>query len=289
MMLGLAMLNYYFELVKPRQTLLLLVTMYGAYFAAGGRDLATLLWMSIAGFLSIAGTTAMNMVLERDIDSLMPRTASRPIPAGLVKPASAASFSVATYTLGALVGTMVNPVFTLTILLGYFFDILIYTNLVKRSTPLNIVLGGVAGGMPALGGWAAARGAIELGGSLLSLLVMAWIPMHIWFIATYFLEDYRKAGVPMAPVVLGPVRAAYLTEASTIIMIVISWLFVVLEGYGLLAAITALILGALSVKNIRAFRRKPTREHAYSMFKFASPLLASIFTVLALEAQLGFI
>ncbi|MET1101281.1 MAG: heme o synthase, partial [Pyrodictiaceae archaeon] len=226
MMLGLAMLNYYFELVKPRQTLLLLVTMYGAYFAAGGRDLATLLWMSIAGFLSIAGTTAMNMVLERDIDSLMPRTASRPIPAGLVKPASAASFSVATYTLGALVGTMVNPVFTLTILLGYFFDILIYTNLVKRSTPLNIVLGGVAGGMPALGGWAAARGAIELGGSLLSLLVMAWIPMHIWFIATYFLEDYRKAGVPMAPVVLGPVRAAYLTEASTIIMIVISWLFV---------------------------------------------------------------
>ncbi len=271
-------------LTKPRQTLLLLITLAGGYFAAGGCDPLVFAAVMASGFLAIAGTTAMNMVLERDIDALMPRTAVRPIASGSLDPEAAGAFSIALLALGVVVASAVSPLYTAIVLLGYFFDILVYTNIAKRVSMLNILLGGVAGGLPALGGWVAARGAIEPGGVVLGALVMSWIPMHIWFIASYYLDDYRKAGIPMAPVVIGEARAALFIEASILAMISLGWAFPVSTGYGFIAASVNTVLGVMALRSVEAFRRKPSRETAFAMFKFASPMLAVFFVAAALEA-----
>lgn len=284
---GRTRLRDFWVLIKPRQTMLLLVTMVGGYFAAGGRDPVVLGIAFASAFLAIAGTTAMNMVLERDIDSLMDRTSWRPIASGSLDPGLAGFFSVALLGLGSILAVAVNTLYAVLVLLGYFFDIIIYTNLAKRATFLNILLGGVAGGLPAVGGWVAARGSIDLGGLFLGLLVMAWIPMHIWFLASYYLDDYRKAGIPMAPVALGPGRAAVLIEISVLIMVLLGWLFFLLEGYGLVAALLNTVLGALGLARIEAFRRNPDREKAFAMFKFASPMLAVFFVTVSIEAFAG--
>ena len=274
-------------LVKPRQTLLLLLTLYAAYFAGGGvTELSMILLLGFSGFLTIAGTTAMNMLLDRDIDSIMERTRSRPSVTGLIPPPIIALYSTGLFTIGLLIAHMVGKLYALAALLGFFFDIIVYTNIVKRSSPLNIILGGLAGAMPALGGWIAARNAIEPGGVLMAGMVMAWIPMHIWFIASYYLDDYATAGVPMAPVVVGVKKAGRWTQISVATMVLLMWLFVVLEGYGVFAAIAVTIMGLKALIAMEKFRHKSSREDAKKIFKFANPLLAIGFILLALEGAL---
>jgi len=271
-------------MTKPLQLFLLSVTLFGSYFAAGGRPdpqkLALLLLASIGG---IGGVTALNMVIERDIDSLMPRTSSRPLPAGVLTPGEASIGVTALIVVGVLAAAAINKFVAFSVLLGTLFDIVLYTDIAKRRTPVNILLGGVAGGAPALGGWAAARGSIDLGGLILSAIVMAWIPMHIWFISYYYRSDYARAGIPMAPVVMPTSRVAALVKVSLAIMIGLAWSFVAVEGYGVVAATMTSIMSLLALAKIREWEKEPTRARARELFKFASPIIAMLYMALPID------
>lgn len=273
------------RITKPRQTLLLLTTMFCSYLIAGGRSLEALVIGGLAEFLAIAGTTAMNMYLEVDIDSLMPRTSRRPLPSGALQPTVALYFAALSFLAGVLLSHAISPLLTLTILIGFFSDILVYTNIAKRTTPMNILLGGVAGSMPALGGWVLASG-WGAGGVILALIVMAWIPMHIWFLAIYFEDDYRSAGVPMLPVVAGPVKTSTIVEASLVVLALLTWALYLVEGVGLSAAIASTILTASSIRTIESFKKTLDKRVAKSLFKTGSPLLAAVFVLAALESLL---
>ncbi len=285
-MVGMAVRGF-LELTKPKQTALLMVTMYGAYLAAGGLSPIDIVILSAADFLAIAGTTAMNMYLEFDIDAIMPRTSGRPLPSGHVSMGSALLFSSSLFLAGLFLASLFSKPLAFTILIGFLADILVYTDIVKRRTPYNILLGGVAGGMPALGGWAMARGSIGLSGLLLAAVVMAWIPMHIWFIASYFYDDYRLAGIPMLPVISGPARASRATEISLAIMSALTWTYLALESRGLIAALATTMISVVAMKKIEDFRRNPGRETARSMFKLASPVVAVVFLLEAVEGVFG--
>ncbi|MEB3817042.1 MAG: heme o synthase [Desulfurococcales archaeon] len=271
-------------MMKPAQLFLLSVTLFGAYFSAGGGlDATKLLLLLAAGVGGIGGVTALNMVFEADIDSVMPRTSSRPIPVGIISPGEAAA-SVSVITLaGILAALAINRYVAFAVLLGLVFDIIMYTELAKRRTWINIVLGGVAGGAPALGGWAAARGTIDIGGVLLAAVVMAWIPMHIWFISVYYKKDYALAGIPMAPVVFPERKVATMVKVSLAILTILMWLFTIAERYGLLASVVASTLSALAYRKVTLWERGPTRERARELFKFASPIIAAVFIALPID------
>jgi protoheme IX farnesyltransferase len=274
------------ELVKPSQTLLLMVTAYCSYLAAGGRSPLDLVILTVSEVLAISGTTAANMYLERDIDALMPRTSRRPLPSGSISPGSAVALASSMFLVSVIISSIWSGALTLTILVGFLSDILVYTNIVKRMTPYSVVLGGIAGAMPALGGWVLARG-FTPAGFLLAAVVLAWIPMHIWFIATYYADDYALAGIPMMPVIRGPSEAARYTEYSTASIPALAWAYYAITRRGLLAAVVATALAALALRRAEDFRRSPTRDAAREMFKMASPLIAVVFVLEALEGVLG--
>ncbi len=281
----------YLQLMKPLQTALLMFTMFGALFAAGGGDvpLRTVAVLAAGGFLSIGGTTALNMYLETDIDALMPRTSRRPLPAGRVEPERVLVFSVVSYLSGLALIRLLNPWTVFAVLMGFFFDIILYTDLAKRRTSLNIVLGGVAGGMPAFGGWTAYAGRPTIAAALVALVVMAWIPMHIWFIATYYLDEYRRAGIPMLPVVKGERAAAFYIALSIVVQITAVLALYIVGAAGPATAATSIILGLVAIHRVWRFYQKPSRAMARRLFKVASPYLAAIFLVMAAEKVVGLV
>ncbi len=279
----------YLQLMKPLQTALLMFTMFGALFAAGGSrvPLKTVVLLAVGGFLAIGGTTALNMYLETDIDALMPRTSRRPLPAGRVEPERVLAFSIVSYLLGVALIRLINPWTVFAVLMGFFFDIILYTDLAKRRTSLNIVLGGVAGGMPAFGGWTAYTGRPEAAAFLAALVVMAWIPMHIWFIATYYLDDYRRAGIPMLPVVKGERRAAVYIAFSIVLQVAAVAALYLVGAAGPATLLVAVVLGVAAIHRVWRFYLNPSRTAARRLFKVASPYLATIFLVMALEKVVG--
>lgn len=270
-------------LTKPRQLALLMFTMYGAYFAAGGGlDLRVLSLLTITGAASIGGVTALNMYLDMDIDSAMRRTSKRPLPSGRLRPGEAMMAILLMLVIGVVAAAAVNEYLLFTVLAGLYFDIIAYTELSKRFTPLNIVLGSVAGSMPALGGWAAATGGFGLGGILLAGIVFAWQPMHVWFLGFYFEEDYRRAGVPILPT-RSPRLLSLLIAANLVVMAGLLWLFVATTGYGHLTALASTALVYASLVKVWRFAHNPDKRLALSIFKFATPVVALAFALLPVE------
>ncbi len=281
-------LREFIKLTKPKQTLLLMVSMYGGYFGARGElSLANIILLGLVGWLAISGTTAMNMVIEHDIDYIMRRTRNRPLPSGRLSRGEATIFSIALFILGIILAYSVSKQLLLAVLLGYYFDILIYTNLVKRSTPLNVVLGGIAGAMPAAGGWGFAKGFFDAGAFIVASIVFAWIPMHIWFIAAYYDEDYKLAGIPMLPVVSPPDKTANYIIAGLVWMLLSVWALALYTGYGYITAVVSLITIGIAIRKTIDFKRRPSRMSALKLFKAASPLLGIVFLGISLEAYLN--
>ncbi|MEB3846261.1 MAG: heme o synthase [Desulfurococcales archaeon] len=271
------------EMTKPLQTFLLMITMVGGYLAAGGTDLVTLLLLLIVGYTSIGGTTVLNMYLERDIDAVMNRTKKRPLPSRRISESATVLSALILLSASIAFAELINSYVVLTVLAGLYFDVLIYTNLVKRRTPYNIVLGGIAGAMPALGGWAAAVGAITLGGLLLSLAVMLWIPLHIWILAYYLKDEYAKAQIPMFPVVASPFRTATYIKAALYILVLNIAVFTVTQGYGIIAFIATSILVYKALKLLNLFKAKPNKSTAFKLYKFASPIMGTLFILLPID------
>jgi len=250
-----------------------MVTFFVSFLLAGGRDF---LLPSVATFLTISGTTALNMWIDRDIDALMMRTRKRPIPAGELSPRACAIYGASLFSLGILTAVSVRIDFAIVLLLGLLFDILVYTVMLKRRSSYSIVLGGIAGAMPALAGWVAVKG-FTLPGFLIAGIVLLWIPSHIWFIAIHYEEDYRKAGIPMLPLIVGMKKTALVIAFTTSLMLLLAIaLYFSIPLSPLYPAIAVPIILHYLFRVIK-FAIAPKREEAKKMYKLASLTLSAVF------------
>jgi protoheme IX farnesyltransferase len=274
----------YLYLLKLKQTSLLLFTAIAAYYAAPGHfSLWVLSLLLVSEFLAIGGTTAVNMYFDRDIDAKMNRTKWRPLPAGRIKHSYALIYGSMIYAAGLVLSINVNWLLFLTILLGFVFDIFVYTLYFKRRTFLNVIFGGMAGGMPAMGGWLAKTGFFEPGAVLAFALVFLWIPMHIWFLSIYYLDDYRASGVPMLPVVVGERRTAKYVIATLFLLEMVVVVMYLLNYANIFTLSASTVLTLLSIRVMVRFIKEPSREIARQLFKFASPYLAFVFLFMVFE------
>lgn len=276
----------YVTLTKPRIILLLLVTTVPAMVLAEGSMpsgwliLATLL----GGSLAAGGANAVNCYVDRDIDLKMDRTASRPIPSGAVSAGGALIFGLALGLAGfAFLATTVNLLTALLATGALGFYVLVYTLVLKRHTSLNIVIGGAAGAVPVLCGWAAVTGSLGWPAVVLFLIVFLWTPPHFWALAIKYTEDYRAAGVPMLPVtrgVKGTARSILIYAAQ---MIVATLILVPVSGMGIIYLVAALALGALFMSRALQLFRNETVESAMKLFTYSITYLFVLFVAIAAD------
>lgn len=284
----LAHLRDLFALTKSRQTLLLLITGVCAYaLTVPGAILWHELTLAAIGLTaSIAGCTALNMVIDRDIDAAMGRTANRPLAEGRLSPLAALVFALSLSIPGLALAWLVKPLFGLIVTAGFALDFGVYTVWLKRRTPASILWGGLSGGMPALAGRALALGQIDAIGVLLALAVLLWIPSHILSLSTRHANDYREAGVPVWPNVYG-FRATYRLIAGTTILNVI-----VLQLAGFLLALSGPMLAALAASGAALLMMsliawaRPSAANTWRLFRSASIYMLISFAMLTLGATL---
>ena len=288
----------YFELTKPRVMVLLLITMVGAMvWAEGGLPPVWLLGAALLGMgLTSGGASAINHALEPDLDIRMERTKERPVAAGRVEPRPAIIFGIALTIAGVLVLTFLTgqPLAAVMALAGNLFYVLIYTMWLKRRTPQNIVIGGAAGAMPPLVGWAAVTGEIGWPALIMFGVIFLWTPPHFWALAIVKFDDYADAGVPMLPNVAGIRAATVQMVAYTVILIVFSvlplplwWLGITGETLSLLYGILALVLGLRFLQyTLRLHRASGDLDIARETFRFSLLYLAGIFFAMALDRVL---
>jgi protoheme IX farnesyltransferase len=278
----------YFTLTKPRiMTLLLLTGAAGMFVGAQGVPPLGLLVVTMLGLaLACGGASALNHVLDRDIDALMgSRTEARPVASGRVTPEQALEFGILLSALSfALLASAVNVLTAVLALVGNLFYVLVYTRWLKRSTPQNIVIGGAAGAVPPLVGYAAATGSLALPALWLFLIVFLWTPPHFWALALMIKNAYAAAGVPMLPVVRGERETARQIVLYSVAMVA----FTVVVGFwlGPLYTVAAVVLGAVFVGLALLLRRDLSRAHAKILFHYSLLYLALLFAAAALDPVL---
>jgi protoheme IX farnesyltransferase len=282
-------LRTYLELAKLRiVTLLLFTTLTAMIVAARGiPPLAILLPTLMGGALSAMGASAINQYLDRDMDAKMNRTARRPIPSGRVAPINALIFGLSLIVWSTLIlWLFVNPLSALLALGGAIYYVIIYTVLLKRNTVVNIVIGGGAGAMPVLVGWAAVTGGLSYEALILFAIVFYWTPPHSWALALLVNNDYARANVPMMPVARGEEvtrRQILLYAIQLFIVSLTPVLFGFLGGIFLVAAV------ALGIGLIRAaimLLRQKDGAAARKAYKFSTAYLAFIFMAMMVDVLL---
>ena len=278
----------YLTLTKPRiMTLLLLTGAAGMFVGAQGVPPLGLFAVTMLGLaLACGGASALNHVLDRDIDALMgSRTEERPVASGRVTPEQALEFGILLSAVSfALLASAVNVLTAVLALVGNLFYVLVYTRWLKRSTPQNIVIGGAAGAVPPLVGYAAATGALALPALWLFLIVFLWTPPHFWALALMIKNAYAAAGVPMLPVVRGDRETARQIVLYSIVMVA----FTVFVGIwlGPLYTVAAVALGAVFTVLAVLLRRDLSRARAKVLFHYSLLYLALLFTAAALDPVL---
>jgi protoheme IX farnesyltransferase len=278
----------YLTLTKPRiMTLLLLTGAAGMFVGAQGVPPLGLFTVAMLGLgLACGGASALNHVLDRDIDKLMgSRTEQRPVAAGRVTPEQALEFGIVLSAVSfALLASAVNVLTAVLALVGNLFYVLVYTRWLKRSTPQNIVIGGAAGAVPPLVGYAAATGSLALPALWLFLIVFLWTPPHFWALALMIKNAYAAAGVPMLPVVRGDRETARQIVLYSVAMVA----FTVVVGVwlGPLYTVAAVALGAVFVVLAVLLRRDLSRARAKVLFHYSLLYLALLFTAAALDPVL---
>ncbi len=281
----------YVTLTKPRIMSLLVLTAVCAMVAAAGGAPAVvpLLALVIGGALACGGASALNHVLDRDIDRLMgPRTASRPVAAGRISPGRAVAFGLALSAASfAVLATFTNLLAAALAISGGAFYVLVYTLWLKRSTPQNIVIGGAAGAIPPLAGWAAASGHIGLGAIFLFVIVLLWTPPHFWALALLLAPGYAAAQIPMMPVVRGARHTGLNVLVYTLVLSAVTLVPGILGTFGAVYLAAAVALGL--VFSVLAWRlwRNPTPARAALTFHFSLLYLALLFAAVAVAAMVG--
>ncbi len=247
----LSAISDYVALTKPPIILLLLITALGGMFLAaqGTPPVSITLLLLLGGAAAAGGASAINHYLDRDIDELMSRTRRRPLPGGRISPGAALVFGILlnVFAFGLLV-VEVNLLSALLTLSGTLFYTFVYTWWLKRSTPQNIVIGGAAGAIPPLAGWAAVTGGLDIPALYLFAIIFFWTPPHFWALALLIREDYAKAGIPMLPVVRGITATRWNIMFYTIVVVALSVLFfVTTQAVGWIYLSAAIVLGSIFV------------------------------------------
>lgn len=280
----------YFALLKPRVMSLVVFTAFVGLALAPGQLHPVLAFVALLCIAVGAGAAAaLNMWYDADIDALMARTAERPIPQGRIAPGEALAFGVVLAGGSVVVlGLAVNWLAALLLAFAIFFYVVVYTAWLKRSTPRNIVIGGAAGALPPVIGWAAASSEIGFESILLFLIIFFWTPPHFWALSLCRASEYARAGVPMLPVVAGSHRTRQRMVHYALVLVVVSlspWLF----GHaGAVYAAAALVLGGL--KLVFAWRLLGAREPAgvaRQFFAYSIVYLFVIFAVLLFERKVA--
>lgn len=277
----------YLVLTKPGVMVLLLVTTLCAMLVAaqGVPSLWTLFWTLVGGALASGGAGAINHYVDRDIDAIMTRTRRRPLPAGRVAPEYALLFGIVLSVLAVYVLTaFVNPVAAVLSLSGNLFYVFVYTIWLKRNTPQNIVIGGAAGAVPPLVGWAAVTGQVSVPALLMFLLVFAWTPPHFWALALYKRGDYAAAGVPMLPAVRGEEETRRQILAYTVAMVLASLLFYPLGVLGVPYLVAAMVLGARFLWLVARLYRERSDQLAKRVFLYSMQYLGLLFAAMVIDA-----
>ena len=281
----------YVTLTKPRIMSLLLVTGLGAMFVgAKGAPSAWLVVATMSGLaLACGGASALNHVLDRDIDKLMgERTRARPLAAERMPTARALEFGL---TLSAfsfvLLASLVNVLTAVLALVGNLFYVLVYTRWLKRSTPQNIVIGGAAGAVPPLVGWAAVTGNLTLPALWLFLIVFFWTPPHFWALALLIRRDYEAARIPMLPVVRGVRETTRQIVLYAVVLVGVTVVPFLWGPLGLVYLCAALLLGAAFIWLALRLRRNTTSRGAALLFHYSLLYLALLFVAMAVDPLLG--
>ena len=280
----------YVTLTKPRiMSLLLLTGAAGMFVGARGLPPVGTLAVTLAGLaLACGGASALNHVLDRDVDRMMRRTGHRPVAEERVAPARALEFGLALSAFSfVLLASLVNVLTAVLALVGNLFYVLVYTRWLKRSTPQNIVIGGAAGAVPPLVGWAAATGDLTLPALFLFLIVFFWTPPHFWALALVIKRDYEAARIPMLPVVRGDRETARQIVWYSIVLVAVTLLPFAWRTAGVLYLAAALLLGALFLRLAWRLRRETTPVRAGALFRFSLLYLALLFVAMALDPVLG--
>ena len=276
----------YVSLTKPRIISLLLVTTLPAMIVANGGmpSFGLVLATLVGGALAAAGANAINCYLDRDIDELMARTRGRPLPAGVIEPEQALIFGV---TLGvvafALLATWANALAALLAMAALGFYVLVYTIWLKRSSPQNIVIGGAAGAIPPLVGWAAVTGGLGWSAFLLFAIIFLWTPPHFWALALRYRGDYARAGVPMLPVVAGERETNRQIVLYSIVLVATSLAFAPVAHTGWLYIGAALALGAGFLGLALRLWANPSPRAARSLFLFSLAYLGLLFVAMGVD------
>jgi protoheme IX farnesyltransferase len=282
----------YVALTKPRIIELLLVTtvpaMVLAWRTVDAMDPARFGWLVVVtllgGGLAAGAANAINCYLDRDIDEVMVRTRRRPLPAHQVGPEDGLVFGLVlvVVSFGVLaLGT--NLVAAFLALLAIAFYVVVYTLLLKRSTPQNIVLGGAAGALPPVIGWAAVTGEIALPALLLFAVVFYWTPPHFWALSLRIRGDYAAAGVPMLPVTHGVPETTRQIALYSVLMVALTMAFFAVAHMGLLFLAGALLLGGLFLFQAFAMWREGTDRRAVRLYKYSISYLTGLFALIVLD------
>ena len=281
------------EISKPRIVILLVITAVTSMYAASkfiGPELDTwgLIHIIIAGGLASAGSSALNHYYDRDIDPLMTRTITRPIPSGRIKPNSVLIYGLAVSVISVVYGALaLNFVSAFFIALGIFFYVIIYTAWLKRLNSSNIVIGGFAGSAASMAGWSAATGSMDVLGFLIGFLVFVWTPSHFWCLAMKMKDEYSAAKVPMLPVLIGMQKTSKYILINTLILLPYS-LMLYAFGMGLVYVAIAAASGGLMLVYHYKLTKLPTSEFAWKAYKVTAPYLTIIFLAVALDAAFNF-
>jgi heme o synthase len=283
----LALVADYVRLTKPRVISLLLVTTGAAMFvaAAGVPDGWLVFWTLLGGYLAAGGAGAINHYIDRDIDRHMARTDERPVVAGRVSPGRALVFGIALGVLSAVVlGIFANWLAALLALVGLGLYVGLYTMWLKRTTFHNIVIGGSAGAVPPLVGWAAVTGGLDLQAWILFAIVFYWTPPHFWALALILKRDYAAAGIPMLPVVRGEAETKRQVLLWSLVMTSVSLLPVASGAAGVLYLVSALVLGGVFCALALLLWRGSGLAWARATFHYSLLYLALLFVALAVDA-----
>jgi protoheme IX farnesyltransferase len=277
----------YYELSKPRIIVLLLITTLAAMIMAarGLPPLALVFWTLLGGALAAASAGALNCAYDADIDRVMERTRGRPIPQGRISIRQAVTYAAITGIVGfALLYWLVNPLAAWLSLAGNFYYVVIYSIWLKRLTPLNIVIGGAAGAIPPLVGWAAVTNSIGTPALGLFALIFLWTPPHFWSLSLMTELDYERAGVPMFPNVYGDRRTKLEIVYYSAILVAASLALYPLHVMGALYFAAAAVLGGIFLLNaIRTLREKDGTFHARQLFKFSLLYLALMCVMMVVD------
>ena len=276
----------YVALTKPRIIELLLITTVPTMFVAerGVPSVWLMVATMVGGTLAAGGANAVNMVVDRDIDSLMERTMHRPLVRGVMSPRAALTFAVVIEVVAFVwLFATVNLLSAVLAVSATFFYVFVYTLWLKRTTTQNIVIGGAAGAVPVLVGWSAVTNSLAWPPVVLFLLIFFWTPPHFWALAIKYRDDYEAASVPMLPSVVSIEETVRKMAFYTVVLVVLTVVFSPVADMGAVYLVSALILGAVFGVMVEAVRRRPTERTAMRLFSFSITYLTLLFGAMVVD------